>query len=857
MARSGKFGRLPRAAPNIGSVIAALAREMAAQRDRNILEAWRSGGLVDGKPVKDGDLIKHFEERRDGFATDDPMWDYYNNLALTYGFSIEESKMTLKYADGTASESQMSAFYRTWAGKIPKDTELYRTLMRSAAEYLDRARARGAAGAAAAKAAAYAAADTAAYNQYQADYDTVYSLMEEAARREGIIVGNETLLDLRLTDQNDHARFLGLFDKIAAAGEDSYLNPIREQLEAAGFGGLNYGMFVDLSSQNVRGLEARGGLASQYGYADRAAEFAGAASDANYERLAFRDIDDFAALDTARDQLNTVYTNASSDPWAVDYAMDNYARTVTLTRDRAENPDDIGLLNNELNGLSGAGIEEGFGPTIWDPGKTSIDDAAGFAEARLFTTNFTNAVAQGLGVGTQVMETASDGSKVQVWRLLPVTDPILQDPSRGTVSYQKMGVPGGQQSSQPVFIQHHDIRVTAKGGIDPRSGAPQTDLKPTSDERIGYYWTVGVGNNQQTFYAIYTDEGTRFLNYNPFQAPPDISQMINGKEYRSSINYADGEMANDGLSDLIIELSLPSAGGGQFDPYLVMGAKEMGGDELNANNPGWALTQRGIENTFEPTRLAFLGTNPTTEAARIRNTWANNPERMAAELQALQIDYADAANKQNMVIAARGTKVSGVQQYSDLISPFLPPDLGRNRPGPEDQEITFEEKLSMRFGVEGARTRLERSQLAQANQMADEVLAREGGTGLTGMRNVPSPLDWEAVARYMQRGAHPSTIGPLRSWLGEKLGEDRVSAALPPIRLPTLPPPTIGGTGPGTGARAREGLPPPIAAPPPPPLNLPPIKPPKPPPLHPVDLGDVRITPPRPPQSTRGGYQEY
>ena len=49
MARSGTFGRIPKAAPDLTNTIVALVREANAQEDQNFVDAWKNGGKVDGR----------------------------------------------------------------------------------------------------------------------------------------------------------------------------------------------------------------------------------------------------------------------------------------------------------------------------------------------------------------------------------------------------------------------------------------------------------------------------------------------------------------------------------------------------------------------------------------------------------------------------------------------------------------------------------------------------------------------------------------------------------------------------------------------------------------------------------------
>jgi hypothetical protein len=137
LARRGTFGRLPRAAPDLTNTIVALVREAQAQVDSNMVDAWQSGGEVDGKGVDDDRLLKHLKMRRDQLSPDDPLWDEWDNRYTQYDFSINESKMALKNEQGKISDQAMADFYTKWAGRedVQKDSEFYRHLLMQGAKW--------------------------------------------------------------------------------------------------------------------------------------------------------------------------------------------------------------------------------------------------------------------------------------------------------------------------------------------------------------------------------------------------------------------------------------------------------------------------------------------------------------------------------------------------------------------------------------------------------------------------------------------------------------------------------------------------------------------------------------------------
>lgn len=145
MARGGNFGRVPRAAPSLTNLLVSIAREMQSARDKNIMDAWKGGGLFEGKEVTDEMVLDHWKKRMDGVSPDDPLWDTYNTAHMQLDYAINESKMTVKYAQGKIGEAAMAQFYLNWAKKVPQNSEFYRALQRDAAQFMKAAKGRSAA----------------------------------------------------------------------------------------------------------------------------------------------------------------------------------------------------------------------------------------------------------------------------------------------------------------------------------------------------------------------------------------------------------------------------------------------------------------------------------------------------------------------------------------------------------------------------------------------------------------------------------------------------------------------------------------------------------------------------------------
>jgi len=285
MARVGQFGRRPRIVQSLSDTIVSMLREYNNLIDRNMLEAWEKGGLVDGKKVTDDRILAHFRERRSGISKDDPLWDYYDNLVREYGYTIRESKMSLRYAQHKISEGQMANFYRTEARKLPRQSEAYRQLMRNAAAFVDRSRSGAAGSASASNARAYARArDNQMLEGGEIAYDTATGYLLRVARDQGILTMNQDLDDLALGLENDPDRMLGLIEYLNSKlmegkGVKGSLYWTLKRTDPNGFDGQFTIEYLNgLSRRAANSAKKRIGIADKYGYkteADAAAKKAG------------------------------------------------------------------------------------------------------------------------------------------------------------------------------------------------------------------------------------------------------------------------------------------------------------------------------------------------------------------------------------------------------------------------------------------------------------------------------------------------------------------------------------------------------------------------------------------------------
>jgi len=136
MARRGKFGRLPRVAPSLTNTLIAIAREMQARRDSNIMSAWEKGGVFEGRLVTDAMVLAHWKGRLEGIDPNDPLYDTYKNAYTQIDYSIHESKISTQYQQGKINERDVANFYLSWAKKVPRGSEFWRVLQRDAAQFM-------------------------------------------------------------------------------------------------------------------------------------------------------------------------------------------------------------------------------------------------------------------------------------------------------------------------------------------------------------------------------------------------------------------------------------------------------------------------------------------------------------------------------------------------------------------------------------------------------------------------------------------------------------------------------------------------------------------------------------------------
>lgn len=240
MARRGSYGQLPGAAPNLTSTIIAIAEQFQQEREHNLMDAWKNGGIFEGKPVTDDMVLNFWRDRLKDVDKNDPLYDTYHNTLTQTNYAVSESKMSTWYAKQSGQDPKddrrMAAFYTSWAAKVPKDSEWYRVLQRDAAQFIRSANAkqkvlddaaaakarRGGGGGggrsggltkAQLKAKAYGDSQTATYVSHEQLGAFLTAQFTTAAKGQGLI-GLGDSQDLADFDPNDPGKLLDVIDGI-------------------------------------------------------------------------------------------------------------------------------------------------------------------------------------------------------------------------------------------------------------------------------------------------------------------------------------------------------------------------------------------------------------------------------------------------------------------------------------------------------------------------------------------------------------------------------------------------------------------------------------------------------------------
>lgn len=475
-----------------------MAREYERQREQNLMSAWMSGGTFEGKKATDGMVLKFWGDRMKQVSKDDPLYEYYKNLRQQYTFDIAESKMSLKYAQKKVSESQVANFYRTWAKKVPRRSEIYRELMRNAAQFADAARASSAGRSAAAKASAYASRDRDLYNKWQRPRDRLNQMLTAYMREYDYLrgapgnVGREGDKGEDLTNvttnlaagENDSEALLFMME---AMTEDSEWNKaIKRQMRVVDptFDGIvDQKALVRLNQMALRGIGKRIKLANRNDVSTTTLKEQRSAVKRQIAQT--RLLDETQEYTMARAEFDDVWNDPESNFADKAEAYGTYSVELLRLKDRVENTKGqawspmLGSLNGELRALTGEGLSAG--KTIGEGGgdlSSRGDTTAEGSESSLANTAARDfaALLEGVESGDYGIFIGADGAE----QLVPLDNPQALLGNRYIAGPSKM---------DPFeYLQIQGPGEPEPAGSGPTVGAGSKTTKPTAKERF-----TGVG----------------------------------------------------------------------------------------------------------------------------------------------------------------------------------------------------------------------------------------------------------------------------------------------------------------------------------------------------------------------------
>ena len=578
MATRAKFGRLARAAPNLTSTIVSLANQYQRTRDSNIEDAWKNGGQFEGKQVTDSSFLDYWNKRLKDVSPDDPMHDYYHNLIYSYQFTIDESKMGLKYQQGKANDAEMSNFYASWAKKMPVDSQNYRQLMTQAAKFKASATARGIASGQKAAREAYQNRQQGTYDAHEAPYDVATGYLANYALQKGYLDtkdvqgkdygwgkltttegGNDPqnvsdmLHDLTVASNDPKSPN---YDPEAAAWRDLITSAIRKY-DPHFSGQFNANSLATLANNARNGAQTRANRAIAAG--DKSGATAAHTAMDNYAKSSMvirasiggdahgAFIEQNAAYRAQMDQVLDPGSGATPlQRTAALQRYQNWLGTTGVTSLLASFPKGsfdpsspnyniyaaglLGRTQNTLNGLDGKATGKDLKDDLFG---FSTTDAQKNSDAVFLATQSSSlaAAADRIAAGTDVVvKTSADGKTPdpngQSWAVFAKNDPALQSlelvpmasPAIG-VYQKKDGTVVGGVNGEVLNVIAEPVTVKVYGSVDPNSKVGLNPLKPiaTESDVVGSQVTIMTpGGVPMTMYGVFQNGQKVWTTTNPF-----------------------------------------------------------------------------------------------------------------------------------------------------------------------------------------------------------------------------------------------------------------------------------------------------------------------------------------------------
>lgn len=539
MARQGRFGRLPRKAPDLSGALVAMLQQFWNQQEANMVSAWKDGGEVDGKPVTDERLLQFWQDRRDSVQKDDPLWDYYDQQHSQYKFAIEESKVGLSYAQHKMTAREVANWYKGQAGDYAHNSEMYRTVMGQAAKFLDAAKAQARASNAAARQKAYVRMRDATYKDFLWPSGIIMNGLTSIFRKAGVLTGSVNQQSL---EGNDLAGALGpgadLTSLSVATGSAEFWPIVLDAINTPGTAAHDYfygsGGIIDLAKRqgldisapfdqtDIEALMKRhlDGLDKLIGVDKR---FNDVAPSGEIDKLRGqqRDTVDFYQFVMTIDESNTyaqnrrlldsVLTDPTADPFVQMTAYSAYFKSLKSleTQVGTQNPVFLASLYNEERIL--LGDTAGLNPTIAEDALSSPFTSSGlgptgpegFATQTAAHTNELRDTIQRVIDGQAVIRKNPDGT----WEAVDYSALQAQYPSGyvvlpgkattnvmepvGTTTHsegqQNVGPPTGADrlTPQATFTPQTVSFATVYGAVPIVAAAPSANRDPATGEYLG------------------------------------------------------------------------------------------------------------------------------------------------------------------------------------------------------------------------------------------------------------------------------------------------------------------------------------------------------------------------------------
>lgn len=530
MARTGRFGTLPGAAPNLTSTIVSLIEAYESARDRNIMSAWQSGGKFEGQKVTDQRLLKWFRERRDMYDREDPEWDYWDQQLKQTSYDIGESKTLLALAQGKMGYGGAANWYETNASRFPKNSEAWRAAMRAAAQYRK-----------AAQESATAGREVSRSEQYQKAVERIERSQVQPSVR-ALALFEEMLVASGVMADQSSTGLPGLSPSSVAVGNEElqrYLNGGSRQAErfARQWRRLT-GEDFDLKS--VRRMMRRGKagtdlqvqVAKRFGYQSYVSQFKDRGRQFTQQAVAIelmrRDVLD--VYDEARSDMMDVLNDPSSTPEERTKARETFASVLDTIATKSASVGDNGMAGRALNEAKayrgqtftrvpfvgaergqqvyGEGQRGGAEDIVWARDAQTGEEQVGTPSTDVYQTEADMAWAMAQA-DRYIMEGVRDGSIVRVW-----------DQRNERVQFRPLEsfAGGSPHPSEYASVPYTGEAMTVMGP-DGKPEVMPAYGSTTYYEKVPVVWQIGAngsgsdGRQHSMDAASWVVDGVRFYEY--------------------------------------------------------------------------------------------------------------------------------------------------------------------------------------------------------------------------------------------------------------------------------------------------------------------------------------------------------